>query len=274
MGGGAKGAFSLGFAKAISEAPLNISVITGTSIGAIVGACLATGKIRELEEVFRNAKNSSFFYKFWPFPKIYHILKTKSFYNNSPMRKLAHSILIEENFESSRIQFGCAATNIETGELETFSNLKNNGSMIDAVLASATLPPAFPFTKINGSNYVDGGLREAIPIDLALELDSTCDEYVLVLPTRGALEIEKINAESLSAIKYIERLFDILFNQIYLSNLVSTHNKAKEKTKFTIIQPETQIIKGALDFNWGRVNAAIDEGYNQGNKWLSTKQFS
>ena len=48
-GGGAKGYAHLGVIKVLEQAGIKIDLVTGTSIGALVGAIYAAGKHRDLE---------------------------------------------------------------------------------------------------------------------------------------------------------------------------------------------------------------------------------
>lgn len=48
-GGGARGCAHIGVIKALTEAKIPIDRVAGTSIGALVGAVFASGKISDLE---------------------------------------------------------------------------------------------------------------------------------------------------------------------------------------------------------------------------------
>lgn len=54
-GGGAKGAYEVGFLKALSEFRITLNAISGTSIGALNGALISAGvSVNELEEIWRD----------------------------------------------------------------------------------------------------------------------------------------------------------------------------------------------------------------------------
>ncbi|TGJ99861.1 hypothetical protein EHO57_13960 [Leptospira langatensis] len=267
-GGGAKGSFSVGVAKAFKEAGVNVTVVSGTSVGAIVGGCFVTNKLSELEAAFGFSKGKESFFKNWKFPRLFRAYKKRALFDNSPIVKLARTILSEDDFRGLTIKFGCAATNIETGDLATFSTETLPGQMIDAILASAALPPAFVPVRIQNSTFVDGGLREAIPAKLAIDLDPACDEYVIILPTKGMLGIPDKKFGDLSMGEYALRLFDIMFSQIYEGNLNTGLSKYWAEAKFRIIEPEFQIVHDTLDFDPGRALASIEEGYRQGRKFI------
>lgn len=267
-GGGAKGAFSAGVAKAFSDAGVEIGCIAGTSVGAIVGACLATGKIDDLITIFETSQGQKTFFKRWPFPWLWRAWNKKAIFDNRPIVDKARAILSEDALQQTRAKFACAATNIDTGDLTVFSNQTHVGQMVDGVLASAALPPAFEPVVIATGTYVDGGLREGIPAKLAVDLDPTCDEFILILPSKGMLGIPDVPFQKLSPIDYALRLFDIMFSQIYLGNVSAGMSKYWNAEKFKIIEPSIQVVRDTLDFDPARATVAIAEGYKQGLDFL------
>jgi len=58
------------------------------------------------------------------------------------------------------------AVNVETGELEVFDN--KDGLNVDHVLASGSLPPGFPMTRIGNNYYWDGGVNSNTPLSPAI----------------------------------------------------------------------------------------------------------
>ncbi|RVA81565.1 Patatin, partial [Mesorhizobium sp. M7A.F.Ca.US.006.04.2.1] len=55
LGGGcARGWAHIGVLRALDEAGIEVSMIAGTSIGALVGGCYLAGKLDELEEFARS----------------------------------------------------------------------------------------------------------------------------------------------------------------------------------------------------------------------------
>ena len=61
----------------------------------------------------------------------------------------------------------CAA-NVATGELTTFDN--REGLSLDHIVASASFPPSYPMTAIDGQYYWDGGLVVNTPLSAAINL--------------------------------------------------------------------------------------------------------
>ena len=57
-GGGARGAYQIGAWKALTEAGVHISAVSGTSVGALNGALITMGDVRHAEELWANIRYS------------------------------------------------------------------------------------------------------------------------------------------------------------------------------------------------------------------------
>jgi NTE family protein len=86
--------------------------------------------------------------------------------------------------DASKIRMAVTATSVQTGDQVSFSNYVGNPAAThyvtpkikpvrltaDHILASGSLPPAFPMTVIDGVPYWDGGLFDNTPIEVLLDL--------------------------------------------------------------------------------------------------------
>ena len=72
------------------------------------------------------------------------------------------------------------AVNAETGEMVTFE--KDSGvDLVDAVAASCAVPGVWPPVTIDGSRYIDGGVRSGTNADMA----AGCDRVLVITPSRA-----------------------------------------------------------------------------------------
>ena len=76
------------------------------------------------------------------------------------MKKLLKNNIKAKTFDDLKKPLIIAATNLITGRVEYFSQ----GSIVDKVLASSSIPVIFKPQKINGIAYVDGGLVNNLPL--------------------------------------------------------------------------------------------------------------
>ncbi len=151
-GGGARGFSHLGVIQALNEADIYPDCISGTSAGAIAGALYADGfKPLEILEILSKNKRLDLFG--FSIPK-------DGFMEMSGMQKILEKSLRAKSFSELKIPLFVAATNLNEGKIEYF----NNGSIVDAVIASASIPVLFKPHVINKVYYVDGGVIDNLPV--------------------------------------------------------------------------------------------------------------
>jgi NTE family protein len=145
-GGGARGMAHVGALTYLYEKGYQIQAVSGTSAGAIIGAFLADGfhpvEIGDL--ILKNITR---------LPVNRHHLK-QGLLDVDFLKVLIKNNLRTQRLEDLPTPFFANATNYETGECMTFTS----GSILDIVIASASIPIVFPPVTIEGVPYVDGGL--------------------------------------------------------------------------------------------------------------------
>src|SRR6478752_8286466 len=132
LGGGfARGIAHIGALKVLEQEGIPIRAVTGTSVGALIGACYCSGlSLAEMEEVARNTRFTSF--ARWT-------LSRYGFASNDRMISFLTRTLKCKHFEDLRIPLGVTATDFNTGEGVVF----HSGSIIDPVRASCAYPGMF-----------------------------------------------------------------------------------------------------------------------------------
>jgi NTE family protein len=198
QGGGALGAYELGAARGLYRndkfAP---DVIAGVSIGAITAALLARPaqgrKPIEALEAFWNQVTipetflpqdlrtyASFLgnrHFFVPRLDYFTLPSWTYFYDTTPLRRTLIELVDVEALANpdARPKLLVSATNLKEGQIEYFRS-SEHGLTLDHIVASASLPPAFPMTVINQTPYWDGGLFDNTPLGAVLdELDKASD---------------------------------------------------------------------------------------------------
>jgi NTE family protein len=152
LGGGfARGIAHIGVLKVLEEESIPISMVAGTSVGAIVGATYCSGAtIAELEQMAMRVRFKDF--ARWT-------LSRYGFASNERMIKFLSSILKVKTFEELRIPLAVTATDFATGAGVVF----HSGPLVDPVRASCAYPGMFLPVKIRGRLLVDGMLAHAVP---------------------------------------------------------------------------------------------------------------
>ena len=152
LGGGfARGIAHIGVLKVLEEEGIPVRVVTGTSVGALMGAAYCSGvSLAELEELAHNVRFTTF--ARWT-------LSRCGFASNDRMISFLTRILKVKTFEELRIPLGVTATDFNTGEGVVF----HSGSIIDPVRASCAYPGMFLPVEIRGRYLVDGMLSHPVP---------------------------------------------------------------------------------------------------------------
>jgi NTE family protein len=171
LGGGfARGIAHVGVLKVLEEEGIPIRVVTGTSVGALIGACHCSGlTIAEMREVALNTRFTTF--ARWT-------LSRYGFATNDRMVSFLTRTLKVKTFEEMRIPLGVTATDFNTGEGVVF----HSGSIIDPIRASCAYPGMFLPVQIRGRYLVDGMLSHPVPTRPLREMGA---DRVLAVHLRG-----------------------------------------------------------------------------------------
>ena len=152
--GGAKGMAHLGALKAFAEEGLSFSVVTGTSIGSIVGALYAKGySWADMTSVVDSVDRGEFAKNLRPFADL------------SPIEAFLEQYL-EGDFSSLALPFACCATDGGSNECVVL----REGKLARALTASSAIPPFFRGVDIGGRKYYDGAFSNAVPADVCREM--------------------------------------------------------------------------------------------------------
>jgi NTE family protein len=152
LGGGfARGIAHIGVLKVLEEEGIPVRAVTGTSVGALIGASYCSGlSAGELEQVAHSVRFTTF--ARWT-------LSRYGFASNDRMVTFLDRTLKVKTFEELRIPLGVTATDFNTGEGVVF----HSGSIVDPVRASCAYPGMFLPVEIRGRYLVDGMLSHPVP---------------------------------------------------------------------------------------------------------------
>jgi NTE family protein len=153
-GGGARGLAHIGVLAALEKHGISPGVVSGSSMGAVVGALYAAGVSTDgMLEIARSRKIKSLFE--WSFHFHGGMLSLKI------LLETLEKYIPSDSFESLNKKLFITASNISTGRQDVFSE----GPLFRAILASATIPIIFEPQVIDGQTYIDGGLFNDLPVE-------------------------------------------------------------------------------------------------------------
>ena len=157
LGGGcARGWAHIGVLRALDEAGIEVSMIAGTSIGALVGGCYLAGKLDELEEFARSLTKRRIF------GLLDLNLRGNGLFGGMKLDARLREHMAGIRFEDLSKPFVCVTSEIRTGHEIWLSD----GSLITAMRASYALPGVFEPVLVNKRVLVDGALVNPVPVSV------------------------------------------------------------------------------------------------------------
>lgn len=158
--GSARGWSHIGVIRSLLEAGIPIDVACGASVGALVAGSLAAGFLDPLDRWARRLNWSHII----GFMEV--AIPRSGLVEGEKISAYLREILSDPMIENLPVPFAAVATDLKTGKEVWF----REGSLIDAVRASISLPGIFtPFGR-NGQWLVDGGLVNPVPVSLCRAL--------------------------------------------------------------------------------------------------------
>jgi NTE family protein len=172
-GGGPLGAHEVGMLAALAERGIVPDVVLGTSVGAINGAAFAAeptvAGVERLTAMWGSMQDGGVFSGSL-LGRVATLARTRTHLHDSgDLRELLAGGLGDARIEDLALRFQCVAASIERAEEHWFTE----GPVVDAVLASASVPGLLPPAEVGGEHYMDGGIVNSIPVSRAVELGAT-----------------------------------------------------------------------------------------------------
>ena len=221
-GGGAKGMAHIGVLKVLEKAGIPVDIVTGTSMGSIIGGLYAIGYnansldsmvrvqdwgyvITDKEDLRRQSlsdrkkQNTYFFTTGMTIGK--RDMNAGGFIKGKNLAELFQQLCTgyTDSLDFTRdlkIPFACVATNIiDNGEVDFHS-----GRLPQAMRASMAIPAAFSPVRIGDKVLVDGGLKNNYPADLAREMGA---DIIIGVTVQGAPKVAEDLGGTMSILSQI-----------------------------------------------------------------------
>jgi NTE family protein len=170
--GSARGWAHIGVINALAEQGIKPDIVTGCSIGAIVGAAYAKGELDQLEDWVRQLQ--------WK--EVVELMDISflggGFLKGDKLIEFFKQRTEDINIEDLETPFATVTTDLDTGREVWLQS----GSLLDAVRASFALPGLFTPVEREGRWYVDGGLVNPVPVSLCRAMGA---EVVIAVNLNG-----------------------------------------------------------------------------------------
>jgi len=161
--GGAKGFAHIPYLQALDELGVNVDCISGTSMGAFLGAFYAGGMpAKEIHELAVNFGLSDM-------PKVITPAMFSKFglVKGKKIEDFLTKNLPVLRFEDLKIPLKISATDYWNQKEYVF----DSGDIVPAIRASISIPGVFQPYQYQGNLYIDGGMVNSVPFDLLTEAD-------------------------------------------------------------------------------------------------------
>lgn len=196
-GGGALGFAHIGVLKALENHRIYPDIISGTSMGAIVGTLYASGI--SPDDMLQLIKDDKLY-------KITSIVNIQPWYtktglsSHQAMRNLLKEVITHNSFDQLKKPMYVCTSNLTKG----YAEIKHRGGNLDFwVAASASIPGVYEVITYNGQSYIDGSLLKNLPVRC---IKKQCD-YVIgvdVLPYHLPEQLKSPKDVLLSSIRLVQ----------------------------------------------------------------------
>lgn len=175
----------------------------------------------------------------------------------------------EKQFYQTKRRFVAVAANCQTGKAQYFE--KEQGDILKAIQASASMPFVSKPVEINGYSYLDGGCCGKIPYQWALDEGY---EKIIVVRTREEEYRKKAHSEKIKRImaftyrhypKFVAALEQM--NDNY-NQQCSEITKLKKSGRLFVISPSEPVQIGRLEKDMEKLGALYYQGQNDAKRQL------
>lgn len=181
-GGGGKGAYQIGVWKALRKLNYKIDIVTGTSVGSLNAVLITQNsyllaphiwKKIDYKQIFqndtKNCKNMKETLEMYS----KNIIKNNGI-TPTNLEKNVSLLINYKKFYNSKIDFGLVTYNLTNMKPVSLTKKQiPKDKLKDYVIASSTCFPAFKLKDIDGDKYIDGGVYDVLPINLAIDMGAT-----------------------------------------------------------------------------------------------------
>ena len=244
--GSARGWAHIGVIRALAEEGIEPDIITGCSIGALVGAAYAKGELDNLEDWVRQLK--------WK--EIVDLMDISflggGFLKGDKLIDFFKKGTKDIDIEDLDIPYGAVTTDFDSGR----EIWLQNGSLLDAVRASIALPGLFTPVERDGRWHVDGGLVNPVPVSLCRAMGA---EIVIAVNLNGDVvgkhqrkkdkeQAEKRKQETAAEMELWDRFVAMLKNSV----------GSKKETWLKELMGEKDDMPGMFEILAGSINIMQD----------------
>ena len=245
-GGGAKGFFHIGVINALKEKNIKIEEVSGTSIGAIIGAIYCSNPQIDFNKILGELN-------------LLKILSNIEFSDKKTVTNLVNflkTFINADDFSDLKIPLSFNATDINTGKEIIF----RKGPIFPAFISSMAIPGIFPPVEINGRYLSDGGIIDNTPIKLINN-----KKYILL----SNLDMSLSKIDKNDRISVLKNTIKIMQRKESIEDI--QYFRKMRRVKLLSLNPDIKI--NSLDFRKKNYRELINYGYQLTLEKLEKERF-
>ena len=178
-GGGARGWAHIGVIEELEKCGYEIVSVTGTSMGAVVGAVYAMGKLKEFKEWLYSLD------KMKVFRLMDFTLSKQGVLKGDKVLNRMKEFVEDRNIEDLKIPYAAVAVDLLNQREVVF----RQGRVYDAIRASIAIPGVLTPVKTKDGLLVDGGVMDNIPVK---HVERIGDELLVAVDVNGGNRLQMI----------------------------------------------------------------------------------
>ena len=258
-GGASLGAIQAGMLRALYERGITPDLIVGTSAGALNSAFIASrpetvATAEALAEIWRGLRRGQVF-PLNPLTGLLGFLGSRDhLVPDSGLRRVIARHVECDRLEEMRVPLHVVAVDVVTGEELRLSS----GPVVDAVMASASIPAVLPSVSWEDRELMDGGVANNTPISHAVELGA---QEIYVLPAGHACALEE---PPRSALAMALHALTLLTHR----RLIDDIEKHRDEAKLVVLPPPCPLAIAPIDFE--HADALIERGHADAGDFLDS----
>ncbi len=255
-GGGSLGAAQVGMLAALTEAGERPDFVVGVSAGAINAAFFAADPcdrtVEKMGKLWRSITTRRALGLSWR--SLLGVLGLSD-HIASPagLRSLLTTDLGYRDFSEAALPLFIVCADLLSGE----EVLLSQGSVVEAVLASAAIPGVFPPVSVGGRLLVDGAIAANTPIATAIRLGAT---HLVVLPAGFSCAVTRVSGGALGRAMHAITLLGA-------RQMLHDYERYAPMSEIHIVPPLCPVAYNAFDYS--HAEALIGRGHASTREWLA-----
>jgi len=220
-GGGARGIAHIGVIEELEKSGFEISSVSGTSMGAVVGGIYALGKMEEYKNWLYTLD------KIKLFSLVDFTLSSQGLVKGDKLLNTIKTFISDANIEDLRIPYAAVAADIINKKEVVFTK----GSVFEAIRASMAIPTVFTPVKTEDGLLIDGGIINNMPINRVQRIPG---DILIAVNVNADIPIDKPPAATTETVatqsKYQKKLRDF-YNQLHILHPSGNEEKTNGEEK-------------------------------------------